>query len=296
MPCYNPLKAWRSADPESLRSGKHALVFQSQLGLKSTEMTIPCGQCAGCRLERARQWAVRCMHESSLHDVSIFVTLTYDDEHLPPNGSLRPTDMQLFLKRLRKRYGTLRFYQCGEYGDQLSRPHHHAIIFGLSLPDIQLYRQSGDFRLYVSPSLTDLWGHGFVVVADVSFDSVCYVTRYVMKKITGNVATEHYNGRLPEYTTMSRRPGIGRLYYDKYKSDLYNYDQCVVRDKFVCKPPKYYDKLYDIESPEHFKELKDLRKKAAAKQPEKSYKRLETLEKKLLLTQKQKKRMYESHE
>ena len=95
---------------------------------------------------------------------------------------------------------------------------------------------------------------------------------------------------------MSRRPGIGRLYYDKYKSDLYNYDQCVVRDKFVCKPPKYYDKLYDIESPEHFKELKDLRKKAAAKQPEKSYKRLETLEKKLFLTQKQKKRMYESHE
>ena len=286
MPCFNPLRAWRSADFTGQRSGsKVPLVFDRKLGLEHTEMIIPCGQCAGCRLERARQWAVRCLHEASLHEQNCFLTLTYDDEHLPACNSLNKRDFTLFFKRLRKRYGRgIRYFQCGEYGELLYRPHHHCIIFGFDFPDKQPFRSTSAGTLYVSDSLSSLWDKGFCTIGGVTFDSTCYVARYIMKKITGSRAEDHYNGRLPEYVTMSRRPGIGRLFYDKYKGDMFNTDKCVVTDKFVCKPPKYYDKLYDIDYPERMSDLKSARKLAAATKPEPTWKRLEEREKHQKLT------------
>lgn len=296
MPCFNPLIAWRSADPASLGSGKHPLVFDRRLGLASTEMSIPCGQCIGCRLDRAKQWAVRCMHEASMHADNCFLTLTYDEDHLPADGSLNKHDYMLFFKRLRKKYGPgIRYYQCGEYGELSARPHHHAIVFGFRPPDCALYSQNHGIPLYVSDSITALWGHGYVVIGDVSFDSCCYVARYVLKKVTGPSADNHYNGLLPEYTTMSRRPGIGRLHYDKYKSDMYNYDTCVLKDNHICRPPKYYDRLYDIDNPEHMSALKALRKQSLKEDSKNiDYLRMQTKEKHLRLTLQQKKRIYES--
>ena len=144
-------------------------------------------------------------------DRNCFVTLTYNDEHLPANGSLNKRDITLFLKRLRKRYGKgIRYYQCGEYGELLSRPHHHAILFNHDFEDKQLWSVRGGVRLYRSASLEQLWPYGYSTIGDVTFESAAYVARYVVKKITGEREGEHYRGKMPEFATMSRRPGIGR--------------------------------------------------------------------------------------
>lgn len=280
MPCFHPLTAWKPRDPNAWSGGKARLVFSRERGLPSTEVQIACGQCIGCRLDRARQWAVRCVHEASLHDENCFLTLTYNNENLPLDGSLNKRDIQLFFKRLRKRYEDklIRYFQCGEYGDKTFRPHHHAIVFGFDFPDKSLFSRSGGVPLFVSPSLQELWPYGFCTIGSVSFDSACYVARYVTKKITGEKADVHYKGKLPEYTTMSRRPGIGRGFYEKYRKDLYNYDKCVVKNNLICKPPRYYDSIYDIEYPDEFGRIKARRKATALARPEIDQKRQEQLD------------------
>lgn len=266
MSCDYPLTAWKSADPDDWKpGGKVRMVFRKDQGFPGTEMQLPCGQCAGCRLDRARGWAIRCVHEASLHDQNCFLTLTYRDSDLPPGATLRPKDMQDFLKRLRKHLEPIkiRFFQCGEYGENTERPHHHCLLFGYNFPDKLLIRSSGENPLYNSVTLDRLWGHGFCSIGELTFDSACYVSRYILKKITGDKAYDHYRDRKPEYVTMSRRPGIGREWYTKFADDLYNHDRCVVRDGFLARPPKYYDRLYEIDEPYIFRDLKSARKDRA---------------------------------
>jgi hypothetical protein len=115
--------------------GSVKFVSRNKKGVDGT-LELPCGQCIGCRLERSRQWAMRCLHESSLYDRNAFVTLTYDDEHLPPGGSLNYPDFQRFMKRLRKNSKSpIRFYMGGEYGESTLRPHFHVCLFGYDFPD-----------------------------------------------------------------------------------------------------------------------------------------------------------------
>ena len=128
MACYHPMPAVRLANGD--------VTFVSRTKVDGHAIYLPCGQCVGCRLERSRQWAVRCMHERSMHERACFVTLTYDDEHLPPGKSLNYPDVQKFLRRLRKRVGVpIRFYLCGEYGDDTDRPRYHICLFGFDFPD-----------------------------------------------------------------------------------------------------------------------------------------------------------------
>ena len=266
MSCDFPLTAWRSKDVDSWRNGKAPMVFREDLGYPNTKMDLPCGQCAGCRLDRARSWAIRCIHEASLHRENCFLTLTYDNEHLPENQSLRPDDIVLFLKRLRKLLSPkkIRFLQCGEYGDEGARPHHHMLLFGHDFPDKLLLRH-GDNPLYASQTLTTLWGQGFCSIGALTFDSACYTARYILKKITGDKAGEHYNGRVPEYITMSRRPGIAADWFNRFAiGDIYAHDKCVVRAGFLARPPKYYDRLYEAVDPNHYALIKRQRAKKAA--------------------------------
>lgn len=212
------------------------------------EVQIPCGQCIGCRLERSRQWAIRCMHEASLHDDNCFITLTYADEHLPPGGTLRPRDFQLFMKRLRKKFGPgIRFFQCGEYGAGLGRPHHHALLFGHDFEDKVYWTQRNGQKYYVSADLMELWPFGWHTIGNVTFESAAYTARYIMKKINGDEAEDHYGEKIPEYITMSRRPGIAKKWYDQFKNDVYPHDYVIIRDGIKCRPPAYYDKLYDLD-------------------------------------------------
>lgn len=255
MPCFSPLEAWQTA------SGK--IQFKIQGDIYRT-LKLPCGQCIGCRLERSRQWAMRCVHENQMHDFSCFVTLTYDDSHLPVDNSLRYRDFQLFMKKLRdqlprlrqrrlvKGADTLRFYMCGEYGESFGRPHYHALLFGAIFTDLVPWKQTeSGAQLYVSPTLDKIWENGFTSVGEVNFESAAYVARYVMKKVTGDKADEHYKcvspdgevyWRVPEFTRMSLRPhGIGAAWFQKFRGEVVARDGVVMRGMLM-KPPRYYDK------------------------------------------------------
>lgn len=282
MTCYKPLEAWYSKDINE--SGKRSLVFTPSRALQAdAPIQIACGQCIGCRLERSRQWAMRCVHEASLYDNNIFLTLTFNDESLFKREkpfSLDVTEFQKFMKRLRKHFAPqkIRFFHCGEYGEQYGRPHYHAIIFNCDFDDKELYKVdlSGN-RLFTSPTLSKLWPFGWATFGDVTFDSCAYVARYVMKKITGDDADEHYRyidpdtgetyDRKPEYVTMSRRPGIGADWFAKYYKDVYPLDAVLIKGNKM-QPPKYYDQLYYEIDPFEMEYIKDQRTINAAKHSE----------------------------
>jgi len=259
MPYYYPLHAVKAKNKDT---SKLQIVLKVQQSTRAIDIDLPCGICIGCRLERSRQWAVRCMHEASLYDNNCFLTLTYNDQYLPKNGSLVKSDYQDFMKRLRKKYGNvIRYYHCGEYGEKLQRPHYHSILFNHDFQDKKLFKKSGDFPLYTSESLDKLWPFGHSLIGSVTFESANYVAGYVLKKITGEKAEAHYGNRIPEYTTMSRGSskigtgGIGKGWYDKYKSDIYPHDRVIVRGH-PSRPPRYYDNLLSVEEPGLMERLK----------------------------------------
>lgn len=245
MACYHPLTAYRA--PPGIETARGRIIsFSPVQGFE--EILLPCGQCIGCRLERSRQWALRCVHEASLHENNCFLTLTYDDDHFPAGGSLQLPDIQNFFKRLRDRISPvrLRFFQCGEYGEKFSRPHHHVCLFGYDFPDKELFfRTRQGISVYRSPMLEDLWKYGFSSIGDLTFETAAYTARYVLKKINGDSADEHYQGRKPEFVTMSRRPGIAADWAKKYFSDLYPKDFITIRGGIKCRPAKFYDRLFD---------------------------------------------------
>lgn len=300
MPCYSPLAGFEvgvSAD-----TGKKLIKVLKRsrlndwLRARQHVIPLPCGNCIGCRLERSRQWAMRCVHEASLYDDNVFVTLTFDDENLNENGTLVKEDFQKFFKRLRKwrdeyvyrpdlrkyvkRWKPLsdlgivlptRYFHCGEYGSKLKRPHHHACIFNLDFKDKILYKESNGCRLYRSEALESLWTYGYSLIGDVTFDSAAYVARYITKKINGAMAESHYKGKLPEYTTMSRRPGIGNGWFKKFGNDVYSKDEVAIKRNgkvYVMKPAKYYDKLFAVVDPEKYEILKERRVEKAKNDPD----------------------------
>lgn len=240
MPCYGPLTAYY---PKATSNDKR-LVFRKDQSETGIAIKIPCGRCAGCRLEHSRQWAVRCMHEKRMHTASCFVTLTYDDKHLPINRSLVKRDLQLFMKRLRKLYPAgIRFFACGEYGEKTIRPHYHLLLLNSDFADKRLVKTGPEYNLYASATVSKLWPMGNHALGDVNFYSAAYVARYCMKKITGKNAAAHYNGREPEFIVMSRRPGIGTSYVEKYSSELYTHDNCIVNG-MPSSLPRFYDNKY----------------------------------------------------
>lgn len=264
MPCYSPLKGYRAKKPNA--SGRYSLVFNRSLGFSDLPVDVPCGQCIGCRLERSRQWAIRITHEASLYSNNCFVTLTFDPQHLPADGSLNVVTFQNFMKRLRKEFGEgIRFFHCGEYGETFGRPHYHACLMNFDFPDRVLWKEVNGFKLYTSDILSRIWGQGFCSVGDVTFESAAYVARYITKKVTGPLAASHYEridletGEIinlkPEYTTMSRRPGIGHAWFEKYRSDVFPGDFVVMNAKKI-KPPKYYSNKFELFDENAFKRVR----------------------------------------
>lgn len=257
MPCYHPLRA-------ALVEGPQGRSISFNRRSRGKGLSLPCGRCIGCRLERSRQWAVRIMHESELHQCNCFLTLTY--KNVPFDGSLNVEDCQKFLKRLRAKLDPIkvRFFLCGEYGENLSRPHYHAIIFGYDFPDKVPCKQAGDYCLYESELLNSVWGHGLAWIGEVSFESASYVANYATKKITGDKSESYYCGRRPEFLLMSRRPGIGRGWIDKFRSDVYPSDEVIVREHST-RPPRYYDNVFKAADPELHAEVSKRREAAMEK-------------------------------
>lgn len=285
MSCFYPMQAIRSDSFNS--NGKRPLTFIPRLDTKwdghpNLVKGLPCGQCTGCRLERSRQWAIRMMNEADMHDDNCFITLTFDDDSLVKRDepmSLDKRDFQLFMKRLRKKFSNVRYFMCGEYGDLFKRPHYHAILFGINFSDKQLHKIKDGMRYYTSAILSDLWPFGFNVITDVTFDTCAYVARYIMKKHLGKDAHLHYDGhlndetgeiighRIPEYTTMSRRSGIGKAWLDKYLQDVFPRDKIFLRGRGFMKPPKAYDSYYEVLNPVDHARIKQSRIESALANP-----------------------------
>lgn len=257
MPCYSPLKGFQLGDG--------SVIFVERGDVRRS-IELPCGQCIGCRLERSRQWAVRCVHESKMHEFNCFITLTYNDEHLPSDYSLNYKHYQDFMKRLRKHVKKpISFYMCGEYGEDFSRPHYHAAIFGHTFADRELVGVSdAGSNVFRCPTLEKLWGKGFAYVGELTFESSAYIARYIMKKITGDLADEHYKfvipdtgeiiWRTPEFNRMSLKPAIGRRFLDAYPNDIYPHDR-VILNGAKSKPPRYYDKVFSRINPLSFEAI-----------------------------------------
>lgn len=260
MPCYHPYRVFRSNRGVNPETGNWPIVFNAKDGYTDLPpIYIPCGQCIGCRLERSRVWAARCMLESAQYADNCFLTLTFDDAHLPCGDSLEKDTFVKFMKDLRYRFGSgIRYFHCGEYGDLSQRPHHHAILFNFSFPDRKLFSSNGVSNYYTSEMLNRLWPYGLTLIGDVTFESCAYVARYVCKKVTGDKSKvdAHYHGRLPEYVTMSRRPGIAQDFVRQYQDDIYNYDRVVIRESVSCLPFRYFDKQLSLTNPERYAIIK----------------------------------------
>lgn len=188
-----------------------------------------CGQCTPCRVNKRRLWTHRIMLESMCYEDNAFVTLTYNDDNLPPGGTLSPDHLKNWQKNLRYHSGlNLRFFSVGEYGEKTNRPHYHAAIFGYK----GCASLSPKCACTFCQTLRISWKKGHVLNGTLSKDSASYIAGYVTKKMTDRNPEEKYeklikkgkhdlahdykervidtlNGRFPEFARMSNRPGIG---------------------------------------------------------------------------------------
>lgn len=217
-------------------------------------------------------WALRVMHESKLWSSNCFVTLTYDDEHLPPLASLRYRDVQLFHKRLR-RVSPFRFFVVGEYGEELGRPHYHGCYFGYFPSDAKRLRALSAEKhcVYESQELSKAWGLGHVHLGSLTYQSARYCAGYIFKKQYGDRAEDRYK-RVdadgvwhpiePEFARMSLRPGIGRGWYERFADDFHTEDVAVLDGKRF-PVPKYYDRLLERVDPGRLSDLREGRERKA---------------------------------
>lgn len=231
------------------------LVFNPAKALNpDNPITLPCGQCVGCRISDSQESATRCLHESQMHPENAFITLTFSDDHLPENYSIAKRDLQLFIKRLRKHCGKkkIRYFGNGEYGDLYDRPHYHLLTFNHDFNDKILHSICPDtgVKLYTSEQLSSLWKFGHASTGAVTYQSAAYVARYIMKKINGDLAVSHYTRQHPIHLTwhqvepefVLRSGNLGLSWFNKYKSDCFPSDFLVV-DGRQTRVPRFYDKL-----------------------------------------------------
>ncbi len=266
MACNAPLQGWYSRK-RNLETGKRPVVFRYHDGYADRPVTVPCGRCLGCKQTRAREWGIRCYHEAQMWKENCFVTLTYGEDSLPRSdagvATLRPRDFVLFMKAVRRARGPgVRFFHCGEYGNE-GRPHHHCLLFNCAFDDRICASRSSSGVLYGSVELGRLWSHGFSSIGDVSFASASYVARYALKKI-GEIEVE---GRKAPYLTMSRRPGIGSMWYEKFNSGVFPRDEVKVGLHGVYQAPRFYVERLRKQSVLGYEKLKA--KRAAAEDPDK---------------------------
>lgn len=299
MACYHPITAfWKKGEYTDAERRKKVITFKSpgmhlnKYGEMEPEpgyeiVKLPCGQCIGCRLQYSREWAIRIQKESTLYEQNWFLTLTYDTEHLPWIDSvntttgevilgnpLYPKHLTKFMKDIRRQWEYhfnhegIRFFACGEYGELYERPHYHICLMNFPIPEEELvletHNMEGD-AIYSCERIEKIWGKGMVRLGALTWQSAAYVARYMVKKQKGPESEAYYHskGQIPEFTRMSRRPGIGREWYEQHKEEIYKNDEIFIPGKKGAKklkPAKYFDRLYDIEQPTRMESIKAMRK------------------------------------
>lgn len=288
MSCTAPLTAYKS---QQLKTDKgKALVFfkpEDSKGLPYEIISLPCGQCITCRLTKSQSWALRIMHEASLYKTNSFLTLTYRDASLPSGESLNMDHPREFMRTFRrdtpgqtsvhwhKNRRPIRYLQVGEYGDEFDRPHYHLCLFNFDPQDKVFIRKtkSGE-KIYSSEYITRYWPHGDSYVGTLTHKSAAYVARYCLKKLTGpdeikdHVKVDPETGECwfvePPKISMSNRPGIGKAWFDKFKTDCFPSDY-LIYDNRKYPVPKYYDRLLEQNVPTELETIKKLRRIKAEK-------------------------------
>lgn len=199
----------------------------------------PCGKCLQCRIGRTAEWTIRLLHEKTCHEESCFITLTYDEDNLPANGTLVKSDLQKFFKRLRKLIypKKIKYFACGEYGPETLRPHYHAIIFGWEPKEV--YKSVGQRKSSVE--LQQTWSFGNHDFGFVEADSCKYVASYIEGKYSGEMADIVYKKNIAPFSLKSL--GLGKDYLMK-NADKIRENLCVTyRGKEVGLPRYYCNKL-----------------------------------------------------
>lgn len=241
MTCYHSKPAWQSTLPDE--NGVHHLQFAFRTD-RAPDYFIPCGKCLGCRADQARDWGVRIFHEAQMYDQNAFVTLTYDDDHIPDDGKINREDLQLFFKRLRHYLNTpIRYFACGEYGEKTKRPHYHAIFFG---HDFRGGRYTYKFSnsMYGNKQLDKIWGKGTITLKTVHSESAFYAAGYCAKKI----------GDTDTFSLQSRRPPIGRTWLDKHKDNIRRLESIQIDGQRYPVPQVYHNWLKGDDTFAHLKE------------------------------------------
>lgn len=269
--CTAPIPAYRPAHGGPLLFNRP---IKGEAGKDYFKFEIPCGYCDLCRAEQARQWAVRIYHESASFQRNSFLTLSYADEHLPPNNSLNYEHLNAFTKRLKitiQRHFdvTIKYYAVGEYGDRSTRPHYHAIIFGHDFTEDRRMVRDGPKPLWTNPLLEQQWGHGIVSVGALNFATARYTASYLLKKLRSKqkyVYTDEETGELialeQPRAFMSRN--IGKDWWNTYQHQVSAHDHIIIEGRRQ-KPPKAYDRWLSERSEIAGEMIKEQRMKHATK-------------------------------
>ena len=308
MTCYAPLKCFRG---DKTKTGKREIVFREELARTPEKLELKCGQCIGCRLDNSLSWAVRCIHQAQTmteeNRQSFFLTLTYNDENLPPDGSCNYEHVKKFIKRLRKAGHEFTYVAVQEYGALLSRPHYHLMIFGWEPDDITMIGKSNGEDLFTSDYLQKKWNKGFISIGECTVETAAYLARYCLKKINGKNKDEHYVRDDPltgivhrlEPEKICASNGLGKAWIQKYWRDVYPDSRILAWKGEVLKAysvPRYYDNEYEKIDPEALEEVKLARKKRALANIHNRPDRLEVRHQCQKLRNKKLSRSYEQHE
>lgn len=236
MPCYRSKPAWTTS-----ANGRESISFQFRND-REPDYFVDCGKCEGCTARARNDWATRIYHESQMWDRNSFLTLTYDDRHLPE--TILREDIQKFIKRLRKQNDRpIRYYACGEYGERTRRPHYHAIIFNEDFLDSHFHYSIND-KMYGDKKLERIWGKGQVTISEFNYARANYTAGYVTKKINDT----------DTFSLMSRRPPLGRTWVIKHKDNLRRNEKVVINGKELPIPRVYLNWLRGVEDYDHIKE------------------------------------------
>jgi len=259
LPCYTPLGGWQRPDG--------TLRF-SRLSRGTPDVVVPCGKCIGCRLDYSREWAIRLTHEQQTADNACWLTLTYDQTHLPSGASLSKKDWRDFSQKLYSFSPGVRHYAVGEYGEKKKRPHFHVCLFNCVFPERRYhYTTDSGYPVDRSPVLSKLWGKGNADISDLTAENAAYTARYTIKKVDGPPAYEHYKrfddyGNQywvePEFSRQSNNPGLGFDFYQKFGERIRSQDS-VIWNGHEVPVPRYYDKLTERLYPREYEQIKKRR-------------------------------------
>ena len=296
MGCYKPLIRFYVPDnPEAsghiytlrrfaIERAKNPNLTYEDLIYRKDVMLIPCGQCIGCRIQKRQDWATRIEMEAKTwpKESVWFVTLTYDNEHIPgvnhetgevvrgamylrrkkePDLAINQTlwyeDIQNFLKRLRKAYsGQLRYFVAGEYGEKTGRPHYHMILFGYQPEKLEPYSKVKPDEYMVDSRITRCWGLGIHNLINPTQGGYSYVAGYVTKKFDDETLEHIKNGLRPPFAQMSRDPGLGYKYYQEHKDEIWKKGYIQLDNGKRASIPRYFQEMQRIEDPKILWELK----------------------------------------